>query len=369
MNLGFVDHEHGHAVEIRSDDSFKRYRDDKMRIALVCSHGGHLSDLLFLLEALSGHDFFFVTYDSPRTRSLSHRKYFLPNFSEKPAGLLVYPMRTIQILRTERPDVIISDGAEIAIPFFYLGKALGIKTVFIESYTRIEQPTITGRLVYPVSDLFLVFWPELLPKYGKRTKYWGGLLEFTSLPETARRAKKEELVLVTVGMHYVGFERLVRKMDEIAGRLGQRVFMQIGSTQYRPKNADYVDFLEDKSMKDYMSKARLVVCQGAMSAVDSICRGTPVIAVPRLKERGEVINDHQIAFSRKLQDLGLVTTVEDIDDLEHAVLQALQTNRQTTNLVSTNARVVSELRRQLDVWESLISSIRGFSKDCSPDFK
>ncbi|MFH2040937.1 MAG: UDP-N-acetylglucosamine--LPS N-acetylglucosamine transferase, partial [Acidobacteriota bacterium] len=66
----------------------------------------------------------------------------------------------LKILRRERPDVIVSTGAAVAVPFFYLAKLFRIKTVFIEVYDRIDKPTLTGRLVYPVADAFVIQWPE-----------------------------------------------------------------------------------------------------------------------------------------------------------------------------------------------------------------
>ena len=55
-----------------------------MKIALICSHGGHLTELLYLMDAFDGHDKFFITYDNIRTRNLKYRKYLFPNFGEKP---------------------------------------------------------------------------------------------------------------------------------------------------------------------------------------------------------------------------------------------------------------------------------------------
>lgn len=95
-----------------------------MKIALVCSHGGHLTELLYLMEAFEGHDVFFVTYDNIRTRNLDYRKYLFPNFGEKPYKMFLNLPKIVNILLKEKPDVIVSNGAEIAIPFFYLGKLL-----------------------------------------------------------------------------------------------------------------------------------------------------------------------------------------------------------------------------------------------------
>ena len=66
-----------------------------------------------------------------------------------------------RILRRERPDAIISSGAAVAVPFFWLGRLLfGARTVFIEVIDRFDTPTLTGRLVRPVSSGILVQWPE-----------------------------------------------------------------------------------------------------------------------------------------------------------------------------------------------------------------
>jgi beta-1,4-N-acetylglucosaminyltransferase len=146
-----------------------------MNICLVCSHGGHLTELLCLKEAFEGHETFFITYDSPRTRSLE-RKYLLQNIGTNPLLMARAFVSTVRILLKEKPKLIVSTGSEIAIPAFYLAKILRIKTIFIESWTRVDRPTGTGKIVYPVSDIFLVQWEQLLSRYGKKARYEGAIL-------------------------------------------------------------------------------------------------------------------------------------------------------------------------------------------------
>ena len=59
-----------------------------------------------------------------------------------------------------RPDVVVSDGAGVAFPFFIVARLLRIPTVYLEVYDRIDSPTLTGRLCRPLSSLFLVQWEE-----------------------------------------------------------------------------------------------------------------------------------------------------------------------------------------------------------------
>ena len=134
-----------------------------------------MSEILLLMEAFEGHETFFITYDSVRTRELE-RKYLLQNIGKNPLLMAYTFIPTFRILLKEKPKLIVSTGSEIAIPAFYLAKLFRIKTIFIESWTRVIQPTGTGRIVYPVSDVFLVQWERLLIKYGKKAKYEGAII-------------------------------------------------------------------------------------------------------------------------------------------------------------------------------------------------
>lgn len=146
-----------------------------MKIALVCSHGGHLSEMLLLAAAWEGHETFWITYDSGRTRDLE-RAYLLTNIGVNPFRMAIASIRIAWVLFRERPDAVLSTGSEIAIPAFYLARLFGAHTVFVEVWTRVRRPTGTGRLVYPVADRFIVQWPQMLQHYGPRAEFGGSLL-------------------------------------------------------------------------------------------------------------------------------------------------------------------------------------------------
>jgi beta-1,4-N-acetylglucosaminyltransferase len=144
-------------------------------VALVCSHGGHLTELTALAPAWHGMGHFWLTYDAPRTRSLDGA-YRLRNIGFNPILMAVALVRTLLIFARERPNVIITDGAEIAIPAVLLGRAIGCRIIFVEVWTRVSMPTLTGRIVYPFCDAFFVMWPEMLEAYGTKARYEGGLV-------------------------------------------------------------------------------------------------------------------------------------------------------------------------------------------------
>lgn len=147
-----------------------------MKIALVCNMGGHLAEMLFLMEAFENHDVFFITYKDPRIKQINYRKYLMENIGTNMRKMIKMFFKTFKILRKERPDLIVSTGSEIAIPSFILGKLMSIKTIYIESWCRVKTKSRTGRILYYFSNVLLVQWPSLLKKYGKRARYMGGVI-------------------------------------------------------------------------------------------------------------------------------------------------------------------------------------------------
>jgi beta-1,4-N-acetylglucosaminyltransferase len=149
-----------------------------MKIALVCSHGGHLTETLQLLPAFADHEIFFVTYRSTRDAEVEGlaRAYFTENIGFNVARMLRSFFWARQVLRLERPDVVLSLGAEIALPFFILARLQNIKTIFIESWCRVVSLSLTGRLVYFLADEFWVQWPQLASRSGRKAKYHGAVI-------------------------------------------------------------------------------------------------------------------------------------------------------------------------------------------------
>lgn len=80
-----------------------------------------------------------------------------------------------RLLRKHRPDVILSTGAGVAVPFFLTGKLLRIRLVYVESVTRTESISLTGRLVYPFANRFFVQWPTAAKRL-RRAEYAGSVL-------------------------------------------------------------------------------------------------------------------------------------------------------------------------------------------------
>nr|WP_248630151.1 PssD/Cps14F family polysaccharide biosynthesis glycosyltransferase [Enterococcus cecorum] len=141
-----------------------------MKVCLVGSSGGHLTHLYMLEPFWKDKDRFWVTFDKEDARSLLNNEkmykcYYPTNRNVK--NLIRNTLLAVKIFFKEKPDLIISSGAAVAVPFFYLGKLFGAKTIYIEVFDRIDAPTLTGKLVYPVTDKFIVQWEEMKKVYPK----------------------------------------------------------------------------------------------------------------------------------------------------------------------------------------------------------
>lgn len=113
-------------------------------------------------------DRFWVTFDKEdaNTALEGERVYhcYFPTNRNIP-NLFRNTILAIKILRNERPDLIVSSGAAVAVPFFLVGKLLGAKLVYVEVFDRVDRPTLTGRMLNGISDLFIVQWPEMKSVY------------------------------------------------------------------------------------------------------------------------------------------------------------------------------------------------------------
>lgn len=141
-----------------------------IKVCLVGSSGGHLTHLYQLKTFWENKNRFWVTFNKEDANSLLKDEkvyycHFPTNRSVK--ALLINTVIAWKVLRKEKPDLIISSGAAVAVPFFYLGKLFGAKTIYIEVFDRIDASTITGKLVYPISDKFIVQWDEMKKNYPK----------------------------------------------------------------------------------------------------------------------------------------------------------------------------------------------------------
>jgi UDP-N-acetylglucosamine:LPS N-acetylglucosamine transferase len=146
-----------------------------MRLLLICNPGGHFATMMGLKEFWSRHYREWVTYPKFDTEQLKGQEivhWVIMQEARMLGRALVNFCHALFILYQSKPDLVISTGASLAVPFIYASKLFGIKTVFIESISRSQVLSLSGKLVYYAVDEFYVQWPECLERYPK-AKYKG----------------------------------------------------------------------------------------------------------------------------------------------------------------------------------------------------
>lgn len=149
------------------------------KICFAASTGGHFEQLMMLKPLMNKYDSIIVTEKSQYSvENKEVKTYYLNQVNRKEKTflfkMLMNSLKTIKILIREKPDVIISTGALSTIPLCLFGKLFRKKIIFIESFAKINSPTLTGKLVYKFADQFYVQWEEMKQIYPNAI-YKGGI--------------------------------------------------------------------------------------------------------------------------------------------------------------------------------------------------
>lgn len=143
-----------------------------MKVCLCASGGGHLEQINQLRMVKNKYDYFYVVQKTVVTKNIAEKSYFmLENTKDKKVLFVLRSVinlyRSIIVIMKEKPDVVICTGAGAMIPMCYVTKLFRKKLIFIESFAKISSPTSTGKIVYPIADLFIIQWEELKREYPK----------------------------------------------------------------------------------------------------------------------------------------------------------------------------------------------------------
>ncbi len=151
------------------------------------------------------------------------------------------------------------------------------------------------------------------------------------------------MILVIVGTHFKGFERLVSAMDDLAGRVEEPVLMQIGASSYSPKNAKFFRTTSYENMQRLISDARLVVAHaGSGCVLDCVVQGKVPILVPRQARFGEARDDHQLELAGEVAKAGLAVVAKEVEDLEGFIRSSARIQPHTREPKSSLARFVRQ---------------------------
>ena len=146
----------------------------KKNVMFISSTGGHLNEMLQLKELFEKYDYYIVTEKTKSNLNLKNKyknKVSFLVYGTKD-HMLVYPFKLIYntfkslfIYLKVHPDYIVKTGAHTAGPMCCIGKLLGSRIIYIETFANITTKTVTGKCLYPIADKFIVQWESMLKLY------------------------------------------------------------------------------------------------------------------------------------------------------------------------------------------------------------
>lgn len=147
-----------------------------MKVCIVSSCGGHLTEVRCLRPAYEPYEFFYVLNDKAILPADMQGKTYFITHSERDLRFFRNLFEAYRILSKEKPNVILSTGAGPIVPFAIVGRLFfSIRVIFIETITRINRPSLTGRLMYWLAHRCFYQWKSL-GRFFPSATYGGPLL-------------------------------------------------------------------------------------------------------------------------------------------------------------------------------------------------
>lgn len=150
-----------------------------VKLCFISSSGGHFEQLMMLKPLMGKYSSIIVT-EKTKYKSIDvlNKVYYLRQVNRKEKNFIINlvwnSVYSMKVFLKEKPDIIITTGALSVIPFVLISKLFGKKLIFIESFAKIDSPTLTGRLLYRFADEFYVQWESML-KFYPNALYLGSI--------------------------------------------------------------------------------------------------------------------------------------------------------------------------------------------------
>lgn len=152
------------------------------------------------------------------------------------------------------------------------------------------------------------------------------------------------MMFVTVGSQKFQFNRLLKKVDKLIsdGKIRDKVFAQIGVSDYKPKNYKYTDFMSQDDFNKKVEEADLIITHaGTGVIVNSVKKGKKVIGVPRLSKYGEHVDDHQIQLIDEFSQLNFIEPCNDLKQLYGSIKNVK--NKKFDQYISNTDKIIESI--------------------------
>ena len=299
--------------------------DHPRKLLLAASTGGHIAQLVRLAPGLGAtDDSLWISFDSPQTRSLlaGRRTLMVPYIRPRDWRSTAQAFGLIRdALAVEPFEAAVSTGAALALAALPAAQLRGIPSLYIESVSRVQGPSLSGRILYGLRSTTM---RTQHPSWAHGR--WGvhpSVLE-TFIPTPRAIAPEQPLkIFVTLGtIEGYRFDSLVDAVLA-TGLTGPETTWQLGYT--RRDDALPGRAVEQMDAEDFDRTAReadIVITHAGVGTILGLLEmGIYPVAVVRRSARHEHVDDHQAQIAGLMRESGIGTALE-VDDVTAEALIA-----------------------------------------------
>ena len=323
-----------------------------LKICLAASGGGHVRQLFDLLPVVAGHRCFYVTESTALGQSIKSDfpVFFVSHVAlgqaklGSPWKMVVSGLRncwqSFNIIRRERPDLILSTGAGSMAFAMLWGRLFGARLVLIDSFARFHAPSAFARLVGPIAHVRVA--QSKAAAAGRSNIRIFDPFRLVDGP----RPLKEDMLFATVGAT-LPFDRLIDMVTDAQrrGLTPAKLIVQVGEGGRQVDGIDTVETMPFDRIRETLNAADIVVCHaGTGSLITALQAGCHVITVPRLYARREHYDDHQSEIANSLAARNLVQIANNQAEFDLALL-AVKTREAT--MATTDPQALIEFLRDV----------------------
>jgi len=293
-----------------------------IKLALVCTGGGHFEQMANLSEFYNQFNHFWITNKSKQTESelAGEKKYYinLGHFSRPWTYLYQLPC-VIRAFAMEKPTHLLSTGSGMTalVPYLF-AKILNRKFIYIDTFSRVYGYTKFGNFLLKVGHPILSQWED---QDNEKVTYIGPIFKKT---DGLKKKSGLNYIFVTLGTRREPFTRLIQAVEGLVknGSVTEKVFVQAGNTRYESEHLTLFDFCTPNEIDEYIENSRFVITQES-AGIGTKClkSNTPFLVMPRDYKYGELVakSDMNEDLHLKLEELGYTKVVKNTAELEHAI--------------------------------------------------
>lgn len=317
------------SAENQSQDRVEKH---KRRAILIASTGGHLSQLDLLANTVFSiaEDSLWITFKHPQSESLlkGRNVRYVPYIAPRDfrAVLSAVPLITSEI-RGGDYEVAYSTGAAIAAAGLPAARALGIEANYIESISRFDGPSRTGKLMGYLPGIRT--YTQHSHWSTKKWRYEFSVLDsYQSVSVPRNQGNELKRIFVTLGtIRPYRFDSLVDAILQLVKGANFELVWQLGETYRHDLPGKVHETISMSEFDRYVLTSDICITHaGAGSALRILDLGKCPVMVPRRRSRNEHVDDHQSQIAGELSRRGLARAVE-VDELDLDVLKEASVHR------------------------------------------